>query len=169
MQNQHESIEAVINFLNLNALSVTTVESCTAGLAAALMADVSGCGPALESGYIVYTEEAKHKCLGVSLEAMQTFGLTSEEVAKQMVIGALRKCTAKILVAITGTAESDDCLNGVVCFAFALKTAEGYRLLSETKSFEGERNQVRKAAALHAILSLPEIYEKIQHYPEIHN
>lgn len=159
-------VKDVISFLNQRELSVTTVESCTAGLAAALMADISGCGSALQSGYIVYTEAAKHSCLGISLETMQTFGLTSEEVAKQMVIGAMNKCTATIILAITGTAESDDCLNGIVCFAYALRTQQGYQLLSETKSFDGERNQVRKAAAMHAILSLPDIYEKIQTYPE---
>lgn len=160
-------VEDVINFLNLKGISVTTAESCTAGLAAGLMADISGCGTSLQSGFIVYTEEAKHDCLGVSWETMQTFGLTSEEVAKQMAVGALKNSSAGLVLAITGTAESDDCLNGIVCFAYALRTINGYYLSSETKSFDGSRNEVRKAAAKHAILSLPEVYEKLQALPEI--
>lgn len=161
------TVESVIDFLNHTGLSVTTAESCTAGLAAALMVDVSGCGTALHSGYIVYTEEAKNSCLGVDLQTIQAFGLTSEEVAREMAAGALQRSPAQLTLAITGTAESDDCLNGIVCFAYALRTRNGYQLLSESKSFEGTRNEVRQAAALHAILSLPDVYEKIQVLPEI--
>lgn len=161
------NIEEVVNFLNQQELSVTTAESCTAGLAASLMADVSGCGQSLQSGYVVYTEEAKNACLGVSFQTMQAYGLTSEEVAKEMAVGALERSSAQITLAITGTAESEDCLDGVVCFAYTLRTSKGYRLLTETKKFGGSRNDVRKAAAVHALLSLPGIYEKIQLNPEI--
>lgn len=169
MQNRMNNIEDVITFLNQHALSVATAESCTAGLVAALMANVSGCGPALHCGYIVYTEEAKNCCLDVSLQTIQTFGLTSEEVAKEMAIGALKKCSAKLTLAVTGTAESDDCLNGIICFAYALRTPAGYKILSETKSFDGTRNAVRNTAAMHAILSLPSIYQQLQAFPEIIN
>ncbi|MEN0037941.1 MAG: nicotinamide-nucleotide amidohydrolase family protein [Cellvibrio sp.] len=162
-----DDITKVIRFLNERGLSVTTAESCTAGLVAAFMADVSGCGNALHSGYVVYTEEAKNTCLGVRLQTIHAFGLTSEEVAMEMAIGALHRSAANLIVAITGMAESDDCLSGVICFAYGLKTQNGYRLLSETKKFEGSRNSVRKSSAIHAILSLPDVYEKIQSYPEI--
>jgi len=166
-EHKMEKIENVIQFLNNCGLSVTTAESCTAGLVAAMMADVSGCGESLQSGYVVYTEEAKHNCLGVSLETMQTFGLTSEEVAREMAIGAFNRSSADIVLAITGKAESNDDLNGVVCFAYVLRTSNGYRLLSESKSFSGSRNEVRNEAARYALLSLPEIYKKIQTYPEV--
>ncbi|MDO8345853.1 MAG: nicotinamide-nucleotide amidohydrolase family protein [Cellvibrio sp.] len=161
------TIEDVIKFLNQHGFSVTTAESCTAGLVAALMADISGCGTALQSGYIVYTEEAKNSCLDVSLQTIQAFGLTSEEVAREMAVGALKKSSSQLVVAVTGTAESNDSLDGVICFSYGLRTAMGYRLMSETRKFEGKRNHVRKAAAMHAIISLPEVYEKIQLHPEI--
>lgn len=163
-----QSIEEVINFLNAQALSVTTAESCTAGMIASKMADVSGCGKALQSGFVVYTPEAKHSCLGVNFETIKNFGLTSEEVAREMAIGALTRSAANLVVATTGTAESDDQLNGVICFAFVLATEHGYCLSSESKSFDGSRNQVREAAATHALLSLPGIYQKLKVCPEIY-
>lgn len=162
-----ENINDVIEFLNQHGLSVTTAESCAAGLVAALMADVSGCGNALQSGFIVYTAEAKVSCLDVSPQTIEAFGLTSEEVAKEMAIGALRKSSAQLILAVTGIAESDDCLNGVISFSYVLRTADGYKVINETKEFEGHRNEVRKAAAQHAVLVIPEIYEKFQIYPEI--
>ena len=160
------SIEDVIQFLNHRNLSVTTAESCTAGLVAAMMADISGCGEALQSGFVVYTEQAKHNCLNVNFKTIRRYGLTSEEVAKEMALGALHRSSADIILAITGTAESNDDLNGVICFAYALRTPNGYRLLSESKSFSGDRNEVRSAAATYALVSLPDIYEKIQSHPE---
>src|SRR6187551_3880374 len=110
------SIEDVIQFLNHRNLSVTTAESCTAGLVAAMMADISGCGEALQSGFVVYTEQAKHNCLNVNFKTIRRYGLTSEEVAKEMALGALHRSSADIILAITGTAESNDDLNGVICF-----------------------------------------------------
>lgn len=162
-----KTIDGVVDFLNQHNLSVTTAESCTAGLAASLLASISGCGSALHSGFIVYAADAKRELLGLDEQTMQTFGLTSEKVAEQMAIGAYQKTHSDMVVAITGTAESDDCLNGVVCFAYLLKTTKGYRLLSETTSFEGDRNEVRNAAAHHAIGSLPQIYEQLQSFPDI--
>jgi PncC family amidohydrolase len=163
------TVEDVIIFLNQNGFSVTTAESCTAGLVAALMAEVSGCGHVLQSGYIVYTEEAKNSCLDVSPSTVEVFGLTSEEVAKEMAVGALKKSSSQLVVAVTGTAESNDSLNGTICFAYGLRTVAGYRLMSETRKFKGKRNQVRKAAAMHALLSLPDVYEKMQLNTEILN
>jgi nicotinamide mononucleotide (NMN) deamidase PncC len=64
------------------------------------MAEVSGCGKALQMGYVVYTEEAKNSCLGVSLETIQAFGLTSEETAREMATGALARSAANLIVAI---------------------------------------------------------------------
>lgn len=159
-------IEDVVCFLNDRELSLATVESCTAGLAAAMMAAISGCGTSLQGGFVVYTKEAKHKYLGVSLQTIETFGLTSEEVAKEMALGALTRTSADLILAITGTAESNDQLNGVVCFAYAARTASGYRLFSESRRFSGDRNQVRNAAAAHGLISLPETFTKIQTLPE---
>jgi PncC family amidohydrolase len=125
-----------------------------------LLANVPGCGSILEMGYVVYTEHAKHSCLGVDLQTMTLFGLTSEEVAQAMALGALERSRANISIAITGTAESDDELNGVVCFAYATRIENKQCVISETIKFEGERNEVRHLAAMHAINSIPKTYEK---------
>lgn len=154
------SIKRIVDYLCKKNLSVVTAESCTAGMVTSLLADISGCGSVLELGYVVYTEHAKHHCLGVDLQTMKLFGLTSEEVAREMALGALKRSRANFSLAITGTAESDDELNGVVCFAYAMKIQENHRVISETIRFDGERNEVRRSAALHAIESIPSIHEK---------
>ena len=158
-----ESLEDVIQFLCEKKVSLVTAESCTAGMVTSRLADVPGCASILDIGYVVYTEHAKHYCLGVNLQTMKIFGLTSEEVAREMAVGALKRSSANFAIAITGTAESDDELNGVVCFACATQVDDQRKVISETIKFAGERNEVREHAAMHAIKSLPIWYEKFQH------
>ena len=157
-----ESLEDVIKFLCDKKASLVIAESCTAGMMASRLADVPGCASILDIGYVVYTEHAKHYCLGVNLQTMKMFGLTSEEVAREMALGALKRSSANFAIAITGTAESDDELNGVVCFACATQVGAALKVISETIKFVGERNEVREYAAMHAIKSIPIWYEKFQ-------
>lgn len=153
------SIEQLLYFLTTNKLTLTTAESCTAGMQASLLADIPGCGAVLQGGYIVYSKAAKHACLGVSLHTIDIFGLVSEEVAREMAMGALQRCTASIALANTGLAEADDALSGVVCFACAMTCHGQQVVVSETVKFEGERNEVRKAAARYGLLRIPYWYD----------
>lgn len=154
-------IEATINFLDEHKILLAAAESCTAGMVTSLLADIPGCGSVLEAGYVVYSEQAKNSCLGVNLQTIKSFGLTSEPVAREMALGALNCSRAHLSIAVTGTAESNDELNGVVCFAYALRSEGAHKLLSETVSFEGDRNAVRKLAAMHVISSIPLLYPKL--------
>lgn len=157
-----QTLEEVVEFLIRNQLMLTTAESCTAGLMCSLLADVSGCGKVLESGYVTYTVGAKHSMLGVSLQTVQAHGLTSEEVAREMAVGALRASAATITLANTGLAEADGLMDGVVCFACAMGIEGNIKVVSETVKFEGERNEVRKAAARHGLLHLADYCQRLR-------
>ena len=67
-----------------------------------------------------------------------------------------------IALAITGTAESNDEEDGVVCFACAAVVENKLATLSETVRFEGSRNEVRSRAAHHAIDRLPRYYAQLR-------
>lgn len=149
----HE-LQPVVDFLKRNELVLATAESCTAGLIAARLAEVSGSGAVMECGYVVYAVEAKRDMLGVSLQTIERYGLTSEEVAREMALGAVQRCGADVTLANTGLAEAEGELDGTICFACALLVDGQPRVLSETLKFPGERNHVREQAARHALLSL---------------
>ncbi|WP_447590641.1 CinA family protein [Aquipseudomonas campi] len=153
-----QRIEQVVSFLRKYQLSLTTAESCTAGLMASLLGDFSGIGGVLESGFVVYSPEAKHSVLGVSLQTIEVHGLTSEEVAREMAVGALKQTRASIVLANTGLAEGE----GVVCFACAMSVNGHEGVVSETVRFVGERNEVRLAAARYALLQVPYYYERLR-------
>ena len=104
-------------------LMLTTAESCTGGLLAALLTDVPGCSHAFERGFVVYTEEAKSQLLDIELEKIERLGAVSKEIAIDMAHGALRRSEADIALSITGFAgpgkPGDE--EGLVHFACARK------------------------------------------------
>lgn len=148
-------VEDVIGFLKSRQLSVATAESCTAGLMAAMIADVSGISPVFERGYVTYMPESKHELLGVRFETIDEYGLTSEPVAREMALGALRHSQSMMALSNTGAAEADNELDGVVCFGCASIINGSIKVISETRRFEGGRNEVRRAAARYGLLQLP--------------
>lgn len=154
-------IEQTVDFLKRNNLVMTTAESATAGLIASLIADVPGCAEAFDSGFVAYSVAAKTSQLGVDAHTIETYGLTSEEVASEMARGALARSAATIALANTGMAAADGELDGVMCFACAMEVRGHVQVVSETIKFEGERNTVRVAAARHALLHLADYYERL--------
>lgn len=101
--------EAVVKMLKSRNLKVATAESCTGGLIAKRITDISGSSQIFECGIVSYANEIKHKVLSVSADDLEKYGAVSEPVAKQMAQGALRVSGADIAVSVTGIAgpESD--------------------------------------------------------------
>lgn len=161
----HE-LQAVVDFLKREKLILATAESCTAGLMAARLAEVSGSGAAMECGYVVYAVRAKRDMLGVNLETIDQYGLTSEEVAREMALGALERSGADVTLANTGLAEAESELDGTICFACAVMAQGAPRVLSETIQFPGGRNEVREQATRHALLSLESYVHRLRDSPE---
>jgi PncC family amidohydrolase len=141
-------------------MKLATAESCTAGLIAAMVADVPGSGACLDVGFVTYSPSGKAGFLGVRHETMDRFGLTSEEVAREMSEGALAQeaCVADVAVSNTGVADEvpDAPAAGTQCFAWTCRLRDGSVVTaSETVRFEGDRNQIRQAAALYALSRIP--------------
>ncbi|WP_248730360.1 CinA family protein [Pseudomonas sp. MWU13-2517] len=154
---------STVQFLKSNRLVITTAESCTAGKIITLLSEVEGSGSFIDSGYIVYSPEAKQRLLKVRAYTIETFNLTSCEVAREMAQGALCDSAADVAVATTGILGPDDVEGipaGTVCFAWGYRTSRGLRLFSRKERFTGSREQVQMYAAEHALKCLPHFYER---------
>ena len=141
----------ILSLLTKYNLSVATAESCTGGLVAAYLCDISGISSCFEEGYITYSEEAKIKNLQVSAKTIAQYGVVSQETATEMVQGAARMANANCAIATTGIAGPDGGTErtpvGTVCIACAVNECT----YVETLHFEGTRNEVRTQAANYAI------------------
>lgn len=144
------NLAQLIAFLAARRCALATAESCTCGLMASMLADQPGCGQVLDSGFVVYSVAAKTRLLGVREETIETFGLTSEQVAREMALGALAASDARLAVANTGVADGagEDPV-GTQCYAYALAMDGGAppAVLTETVRFAGERVEIRQQAA----------------------
>ncbi|PXW14536.1 CinA family protein [Paraburkholderia caballeronis] len=151
----------IVGYLQSRGLVLATAESCTAGLIASMLADVPGSGSCLDVGFVVYSPSAKSGFLGVREETIDRYGLTSEEVAREMAEGALaqREGRATVAVANTGVADAlpdgDGPRPGTQCFAWSCVYRGRVFTTSETAVFDGSRNDVRRSAARHALLGIP--------------
>jgi nicotinamide mononucleotide (NMN) deamidase PncC len=97
---------------------------------------------------------------------MSRFGLTSEEVAREMSEGALAQeaCAANVAVSNTGLADASPGgpPAGTQCFAWSYRRRDGSVVTaSETVRFHGDRNEVRHAAALYALSRIPIYFDSL--------
>lgn len=159
-------LDEVTAYLQTNKLILATAESCTAGLVAATLGDCSGCASWLDCGYVTYSTESKNYMLGVNLETIKQKGLTSEEVAVEMVSGALKNSNANVAIANTGVAGpengDDGTPPGTVCFAWGFNNGGEIVTYAETLRFKNDRNGVREAAVKYGL-------ERIPHYHALQN
>jgi len=149
----------LLELLSKHNLKIATAESCTGGLVAGVLCDISGISTHFEEGYITYSEEAKCKNLGVLPETIAHFGVVSCEVAEEMAMGAAERANADCAVATTGvagpTGGTEENPVGTVCFACVVRN----QVLTERMIFEGNRMEIRMQAAVYAIEMLCDYIE----------
>jgi PncC family amidohydrolase len=85
-------------------LRLATAESCTGGLLAGRITDVSGSSAYFVGGVVSYANEAKENLLGVRPETLLRHGAVSEETAKEMARGVRERLGVDVAVSITGVA-----------------------------------------------------------------
>ncbi|HEU4645832.1 MAG TPA: CinA family protein [Burkholderiales bacterium] len=143
--------------LQSRGLKLVTAESCTGGWVAMALTAIAGSSDWFERGYVTYSNEAKHEALGVSADTLQCHGAVSEQTAREMAAGALARSHGQVALAITGvagpTGGSADKPVGTVCFAWA----DGSKILSETRRFDGDRESVRRQSVVHALHGVLEL------------
>lgn len=130
---------------------LATAESCTGGLLAGAITAIAGSSAWFDRGWITYSNDAKRKELDVSAAVLKEFGAVSEDVAREMALGALAQAPrAKLALATTGIAGpgggTADKPVGLVCFGFARRTENGVDVRTVAKVFEGDRRAVREAS-----------------------
>lgn len=143
--------EELVEILTKKQYKITTAESCTGGLVAATIVNVSGASEVFQAGFVTYANEAKEKELGVKSETLQTYGAVSEKTAKEMAIGCAAHAKAQVGISTTGiagpgggTAEKPV---GLVYIGCAVRS----NVYVEINVFSGDRQQVRRQAADRAI------------------
>ncbi len=132
--------EVIIKEATLKKLKIGFAESCTGGLCASRITDISGSSSVFWGSIISYSNEVKIRSLNVKEETLNHFGAVSAEVAKEMAVGALENMNLDIAITTTGIAGpgggSKEKPVGTVGIGFATKEKSD----SKIYHFSGNNN-----------------------------
>ncbi len=152
--------QVVVQKLMEKGMTLSTAESCTAGIISKRITDISGASKVFEMGAATYSSNKKSDMLGVSNAVIQKFGAVSPEAAAAMAVGARRLAGSSLAVSTTGIAGPGGGTPqrpvGLVFIALADKERVWVKKVLIQKPGM-DRDYVRQVAASHA-LNLVRIY-----------
>lgn len=153
------STSHILQQCKAKGLKITTAESCTGGLLAALLTEIAGASSMFERGIVSYSNEAKQDMLGVDKALLEKYGAVSSQVAQAMAEGALKNSKSDVAVSITGIAGPDGGSPakpvGLVFIAVATKK----RVTYSENIFNGTRNDIRMQSVAKALAMIGEAIE----------
>ena len=135
--------EKLVKLLLDKKLKIATAESCTGGLLAKKITDISGSSAVFDMGIVSYANRIKNEFLGVKNEILETVGAVSSETAIAMAEGIRKIAISDIGVGITGiagpTGGTPEKPVGLVYFAVSYKDETRVEKLL----LDGNRDEIR--------------------------
>ncbi|MBE6749957.1 MAG: CinA family protein [Ruminococcaceae bacterium] len=144
----HKKAEQIVEQLKAQGLTLSTAESCTGGLVASEITNISGASEVFELGIVSYSNRIKNELLEVRKETLDKYGAVSEQTAKEMAINIRKKANADFGISVTGVAgpsSSEGHPAGYVFIAVASKEKCTAKLLNIKPL---SRDYVRKKAVI---------------------
>lgn len=148
----NQSIEEVVGaLLKHRRLKLSIAESCTGGMIAARITNISGSSEYFERSVVTYSNEAKTEMLGVPKELIELHGAVSRQVSEAMARGIRDAARSDLGLSVTGiagpTGGTKEKPVGLVYMSLA--SPEGNK--TDEYNFLGNREQVRMRAAQMAL------------------
>ncbi len=151
-QDSEELAAVVGRLLRESRLTIALAESCTGGLASAMLTDVPGSSEYFLGAVVSYANSAKEDVLGVKVDTLRSHGAVSAESAAEMAKGARERFGADLALAITGIAGPDggspEKPVGTVFLALSRRAGAEF---AKQRLFVGNRSVIRRATAIHAL------------------
>ena len=137
--------DKISNMLKNQKLVIATAESCTGGLIAHTLTNISGSSEYFDRGIVSYSNRAKMELLDVSENMLKKYGAVSMEVAKSMAKDVRIKSNVDIGISTTGiagpTGGSKEKPVGLVFIAVSMER----NTVVKKFNFSGDRSQNKKS------------------------
>jgi nicotinamide-nucleotide amidase len=137
--------------------TIAVAESCTGGLLATLLTEISGSSKYFILGTVVYSNFSKNLLLKIPLSLIRKNGAVSQEVAQNMARAIRKLAKTDYGIAVTGIAGPSGGTRqkpvGTVFIALAAKNKQICRHFV----FKGSRSSIRKQSALAALRLLKKL------------
>lgn len=156
-QKEDETLEMeVVKILKKKKLTLTTVESCTGGAIAARIVNVPGASEVLMQGFVTYSNEAKHKLVGVKKETLEEFGAVSSQTAIQMAEGGCKVTGSDVAISVTGIAgPGGGTKKKPVGLVYIACSCQGKTTVKELH-LGGDRTKIREQSVAQALILIRE-------------
>jgi len=153
--------ERLVELLMNKNYTITTAESCTAGLISGTIVNVSNASRVFNMSFVTYSNESKVKNIGVNQDTIDKYGVVSEQVTYEMAVGSAKVANANCAISVSGiagpTGDTPTKPIGMVCFGFYLNG----KVYTETKYFGNiGRSNVRKETVMYSIDKMIELLEE---------
>ena len=148
--------QSVVKKLTKKKVTLSVAESITGGGLASAITEVSGSSKVFVGGVIAYEDSIKISELKVDAKTLKKYTAVSEEVAKEMAVGALKKFKTDYAIATTGVAGPGKAYGqkaGTVWIAIASKK----EVFAIALSLSGSRDLIRHATIESALASFERI------------
>lgn len=147
-----DSPESVLGkLLEQKKISVSTIESCTGGLLASTITDVSGSSNYYKGGAIAYSESSKVS-YGVDQRIIEKHGVISSEVAQEMARASIAHFGSDVAISITGLAGPSG-LEGKPSGTVFIGLATKQNCTSIKRQYAGSRLTIKTRAVTESLLS----------------
>ena len=155
---RERALRRLTRYLQQESLQVATAESCTGGALAEALTALPGSSHWFVAGWVVYSNAAKERDLGVQARTLLRHGAVSEPTVRELARSALARSGADVAVAISGIAGPGGAAPGkpvgTVWLGFARREGGRVRVAAVCKRFRGDRLTVRARAVLAALNGL---------------
>lgn len=147
-----DTLEGVVgSLLRKKKLTIAVTESCTGGLLASRLTNVSGSSKYFTMGLAAYSNEVKVNILCVDPAVLSAYGAVSATVARQMAVGIRLLAGTDIGIAITGIAGPTGATKtkpvGLVYIAIVVRN----KLIVQEMRFKGNREEIKFQASQSAL------------------
>ena len=135
----------LLNILKKKKFKVSFAESCTGGLIASTLTDISGASEVFKESYVTYANESKYRILAVNPYTLEFNGAVSKETVSEMLMGLIAETNSDIVGAVSGIAGpgggSEDKPVGTVYIGSRIRGGEE---IIERYNFHGNRKMIKE-------------------------
>jgi nicotinamide-nucleotide amidase len=147
-----QTLEEVVGmFLTLKNATISLAESCTGGLVAERLTNVSGSSKYFMSGIVCYSNESKMELAGIPPLLLEMQGAVSEEVARGLADSIRARAKTTIGVGVTGIAGPTGATPEKPVGTVHIAVSSPLETLHRRFSFPGDRTKVRWQASQAAL------------------
>jgi nicotinamide-nucleotide amidase len=139
-----ESLEQIVGyFLEMRTATLAVAESCTAGLLAQRITQISGSSRYFMGGALVYSDAMKRELCGVPPLLLASDGAVSRSVAAALAEGIRQRCKTTLGIGITGIAGPTGGTSEKPVGLMYIALADGKHTEVVERIFPGDRERIR--------------------------